>query len=111
MLYIKENISGLLVAIDFKNEFDNINWKFLENILMPFGFEPSFIEWVKTFYRDITSCTMNNGSSSGYFEVRHRKSDEATLFPHICLFLIVTEILAINIRSNKIIEGIRILQL
>ena len=44
-----ENISGLLVAIDFQKAIDSINWKFLENLLQTFGFGQSFIRWVLNF--------------------------------------------------------------
>ena len=100
------NISGLLVAVDFQKAFDSVNWKFLTNTLQSFGFGPVFIKWVKTFYSGITSCVMNNGFSSGYFEVKKgvRQGDPLSAF----LFILVIEVLAINIRNNKNIKGIKV---
>ena len=45
----EENIPGLLVFIDFKKAFDNVEWNFLYWCLEIFNFGPDFIHWVKTF--------------------------------------------------------------
>ena len=95
-----DNISGLLVAIDFQKAFDSINWKSLENVLQSFGFGQSFSQWDKTFYCDITSCVMNNGYSSGYFQVQKGVRQGVPLSAYF--FILVIEVLAVNIRSNKI---------
>ena len=57
----KENIPGLLVFIDVKKAFDSVEWNFLYRCLEIFNFGPDFIHWVKTFYKNIQSCTINNG--------------------------------------------------
>ena len=101
-----ENVHGWLVAIDFQKAFDSVNWHFLYETLHCFRFGPSFIKWVKTFYCDITSCIMNNGYSRGYFEIERgvRQGDPLSAY----LFILVTEVLAIHIRSNQNIKGISI---
>ena len=69
MFYTKENdLSGLLVAIDFEKAFDSLDWTFLNKALMAFNFEESFINWVNTFYRNIQSYVTNNGFSSVHFD-------------------------------------------
>ena len=100
------NIAGLLVAVDFQKAFDSVNWNFHTNTLQSFGFGPTFIKWVKTFYSDITSCVMNNGFSSGYFEVKKgvRQRDTLSAF----LSILVIDVFAINIRYNKYIKGIKV---
>ena len=51
-----------MVAIDFEKAFDSVKWNFLYKTLTSFGFGPSVVKWVKTYYCDIKSCIMNNDS-------------------------------------------------
>ena len=44
------NIAGMLLFIDFEKAFDSLEWNFLFKPLEIFGFGPSLIRWVKTFY-------------------------------------------------------------
>lgn len=62
MEYTKQqNIPGVLLFIDFEKAFDSIDWTFMLKCLDAFGFEPTLIRWVETFYNGITSCVLNNG--------------------------------------------------
>ena len=66
--YTESNIPGLLLFVDFEKAFDTIEWAFVEKTLHHFGFGSSLIKWINLFYRDIQSCDINNGWSSGFFE-------------------------------------------
>ena len=64
----KENISGLLLFIDFQKAFDSVEWEFFIESLKKFNSGRDFLEWVKTFYyNNIQSCVINNGVSSNFF--------------------------------------------
>ena len=107
MFFTKENnLSGLLLAIDFEKAFDSLDWNFLTKALSAFNFGSSFIKWVNTFYSNIQSCVMNNGFSSVHFDVSRgvRQGDPLSAY----LFIIALEILAINIRSSENIRGIKL---
>ena len=54
------NIEGKMICIDFKKAFDTVSRDFLLRTLSAFGFGPSFIRWVHTFYNNISSCVLNN---------------------------------------------------
>ena len=71
-----------------------------------FNFGESIQRWVCTFYNNIQSCVMNNGMSSGYFDVNSgvRQGDPLSSV----LFVVAMEVLLINIRNNKDIEGIQV---
>ena len=82
MDYTKEqNIPGILLFIDFEKAFDSLNWNFLLKCLNVFGFGPSLIRWIGTFYTNISSCVLNNGLCSQYFEVQRgvRQGDPLSL--------------------------------
>jgi hypothetical protein len=102
----RTNIPGLLVAIDFEKAFDSLNWDFLIKTLENFNFGLSFITWIKTFYNNITSSVLNNGHSTNYFRINKgvRQGDPLSAY----LFIIALEILAINIRENQQIKGLKI---
>ena len=63
---LDENISGLMIFIDFHKAFDSLEWDFLYKCLEAFHFGEDVMRWVKTFYKNIESCTLNNGSFSEY---------------------------------------------
>ena len=69
-----------------------------------FNFGEDFIIWVKTFYKNIESCTLNNGSFSEYFKLERGVRQGDPLFPY--LFVLAIETLAIAIRQNSEIKGI-----
>ena len=60
-------IEGSLVFIDFKKAFDSLEWDFMLLTLKRFGFNDSFVNWVKTMYTDIQTCVINNGWISEMF--------------------------------------------
>ena len=93
-----------MIFIDFEKAFDSVEWDFLLYCLKSFNFGPNFIHWVKTFYRNIQSCVINNGLSSEYFKLERGVRQGDLLSPY--LFVVTIETLAIAIRQNKDIKGI-----
>ena len=53
--------SGTLLAVDFQKAFDFLDHYFLIKVLERFNFGPYFLQWVKTFYTNVSSCVLNNG--------------------------------------------------
>ena len=103
-----ENIPGLLIFIDFKKAFDSLEWNFLMECLHAFHFGPNLIRWIKTFYKNIKSCVINNGLCSDYFDLSRGVRQGDPLSPY--LFLLAVETLAIATRESAEIKGIVINQ-
>ena len=102
----KENIPGLMIFIDFQKAFDSLEWDFLLSCLKAFNFGPDFICWVRTFYKNIESCIINNGNTSDYFTLERGVRQGDPLSPY--LFILPIETLVIAVRQNTAIKGISI---
>ena len=103
--YTNENeIEAILFSADFEKAFDSIEHPFLFAVLKSFGFGADFIQWIRTFFNNAESCVMNNGNSTGYFPLKRgtRQGDPLSAY----LFILVLEILLIQIRNNKDINGV-----
>ena len=105
MEYLKaDNLPGILINIDFEKAFDSVDWTFLKLVLSKFNFGDSLIKWIDMFYTNISSCIMNNGLTSSYFQLHRGVRQGDPLSPY--LFILCAEILASSIRQNQQIKGI-----
>ena len=101
---VKRNVPGMLIFIDFQKAFDSLEWDFIFGCLDAFNFGPDFSRWVKTFYKNIASCVINNGNTSDYFFLERGVRQGDPLSPY--LFVLAAEALAIAVRQNTEIKGI-----
>ena len=92
--------------IDFEKAFDTLNFNFLIRTLHKFNFSPSFIQWIRTLYKNISSCVMNNGLTTGPFTLSRGVRQGDPLSPYI--FIIALETLAMKIRNDDSIKGFSI---
>ena len=71
-----------------------------------FGFGPSFIQWIHTFYKNVSSCVLNNGFTTSSFAVERgvRQGDPLSAY----LFIIALEVLCVDIRNSNDIRGIKV---
>ena len=89
--------NGFLVTAEFEKAFYSVANDFLFKVLKLFGFGNSFCSWIKILYTNISSCVMNGGLSTGYFDIKRGVP---------CLFLLAIETLAQAIRKDAIINGV-----
>ena len=100
-----KHLPGYIILIDFEKAFDSVSWEFLLNSLSSLNFGENFIKWIKIMYKSIESCVTNNGYSSKYFQLSRGIRQGCPL--SALLFILVAEIMAIKIRGQKDIKGIR----
>ena len=96
----EENIPVILLLLDFEKAFDTAEWSFLF-----FGFGKDLCNWLKTFYTDQTSCILNNGHCSDFFDITRGVRQGDPLSPY--LFILVMEILSTTLKNDPIISGIK----
>ena len=101
-----KNIPGIAVFLDFEKAFDSIEWDFIQKCLESFNFGPNLRQWISVFYKDISSCVINNGVASKHFYLERGVRKGCPLSG--ILFVIAMELLAQSIRRSKDIKGIHI---
>ena len=102
----KYNINALVVSLDIEKAFDRIEWDALIKILSFFNFGPKFCHMVQMLYQGTTSCTINNGYTSEYFQLQRALRQGCPYSPPA--FLLIAEILGQKIKQNDKIQGITI---
>ena len=63
----EHDTEAILFSIDFEKAFDLVEHYLIISTLRAMKFGPDFIQWVKTFFKNVESCVMNNGRLTGYF--------------------------------------------
>ena len=103
-LYNEKNLPGLFVFVDFKKEFDSIEWDFLFKTLNKFNFGQEFQQWIKLLYVKPIASVKNNGYFSEEFEVSRGVRQGCPVSS--LLFVLCMEVLANSVRQNVDIKGL-----
>ena len=93
-----------ILSLDQEKAFDRVDWGFMKSTLVAMGFGPSFISWVNLFYFHVQSSVNVNGYLSPFFPLSRGVRQGCPLSP--LLYVLVSEVLAVNIRRNPRISGL-----
>ena len=97
---------GLLLLLDFEKAFDSLEWNYINKVLKEYNFGEGFISWFRTLYKNASSCVINNGFFSEFFNLGRGCRQGDPLSPY--LFILAIEPLAMEIKQNNEIKGITI---
>ena len=98
----QKNLDGILFAADMEKAFDSSEHNFIYATPEKFGFGE---QWIRTLLRNTSSCVMNNGFSTGYFNLNRgtRQGDPLSAY----LFILCLEVLLIRIRNDASVRGFK----
>lgn len=102
----RENEQLLLVTLDAEKAFDLVSWSFMFETIKEFGLNGIFCKWIQTLYSNPVSVVKTNGTISRRFNIQKGTRQGDPLSP--LLFAIYVEVLAIAIRKNVNIKGMKI---
>ena len=91
-----------ILSLDQEKAFDRVD--FMRSTLSAMGFGPSFISWVDLFYFHVQSAVNVNGYLSPFFSLSRGVRQGCPLSP--LLYVLLSEVLAANIRCNPRISGL-----
>ena len=94
----------MILFLDFEKAFDSLESDYLFKVLDIMNFGPSFLNWIHTFYKNISSCVINNGYSSDFFALRRGVRQRCPLSG--LLFFLAVEPLAHQIRISECIKSL-----
>ena len=98
------NVPAVILSLNQEKAFDRVDWGFMRSTLSTMGFGPSFISWVNLFYNRVQSAVNVNGYLSPFFHLSRGVCQGCPLSP--LLYVLVSEVLVINIRCNPRISGL-----
>ena len=104
----KTNTDAVLISLDAKKAFDSVNHKYIEETLEAYGFGPSFLEYFRILYKDITARIIINGFYSEKINIERGVKQGDAL--SCALFIICIDPLLRNINKNKEIREVKIIK-
>ena len=99
-------IPGIAIFLDFEKAFDSVEWDYIQKCLSSFNFGLQLRACVGVFYKNISSCVLNNGHASKHFFLQRGVRQGCPLSG--MLFVIAIELVAQSIRHSDIIKGIKV---
>ena len=101
-----EGLAAVMIAIDFEKAFDKIEHRSMLEAFKIFNFPEYVVHWIRILFTDMRLSTINNGYTSPSFLPSRGLYQGNPIGPYA--FIILVELLAINLRANKEIKGIQL---
>ncbi len=102
----KENKSGVLLFLDFEKAFDSLSWNFIHKCLYKMGFGQDFRRWIEIIFNQPVAFLKINGFLSEAVQIERGIRQGCPI--SALIFIICTEFLAISVKDDDSISGIRL---
>ena len=102
----QKNLNAAFIFLDQEKAFDRVNHSFLFKVMEKFNIGDNFINWVRLIYQNAKTRILINGHLTGKIDLKRgvRQGDPLSAL----LYVMVIEILAIQLRTNPNIIGFTI---
>ena len=102
----EKNLEAAFIFLDQEKAFDRVNHEFLFKVMKAFNIGNEFINWVKILYQGAIAQVMINGHLTGKIKLKRGVRQGDPLSP--LLYVLVIEILALQLRTNPDLIGFTI---
>ncbi|GJU54335.1 putative reverse transcriptase domain, reverse transcriptase zinc-binding domain protein [Tanacetum coccineum] len=101
--HLDRGTSRCAFKVDIQKACDTVDWKFLHDVLIGFGFHPRMNGWIMEFVTSFSFSLTINGSLHGYFKGKRglRQGDLMSLY----LFTLVMEVLTLMLHRRARVSG------
>ena len=99
----RQEEEGVVISIDFCKCFDKIERVAIKGAMRYFNFGEGIIRWIDLLYKNSASQVINNGFLSAPIPIERSVKQGGPASPYF--FLLIAEVLAIELRNNRIITG------
>ncbi|XP_021994822.1 uncharacterized protein LOC110891434 [Helianthus annuus] len=89
--------------VDIQKAYDTVDWKFLEDVLLGFGFNQLMIKWIMLCVSTPSYSICVNGSVHGYFKGKRGLRQGDPISPY--LFTLVMEVLTCQLQHASSIDS------
>jgi hypothetical protein len=108
----KKNLKSLVLKLDLKKSYDNIDWEYLRLILLTVGFGIRLTDWIMCCVTSANFAVLINGEATKYFKSGRGLRQGCPLSPY--LFIMIMEGLSLMLSksiSEHQISGIKVSKL
>ena len=102
----RDEDTAAFIFLDQEKAFDRVNHKFLFKVMEAFGIGNNFIDWIRRIYSNATSVLGINGFFSEKIQLKRGVRQGCPL--SALLYVLVIEVLALQLRNNPNIVGFTI---
>jgi hypothetical protein len=101
----------MIIKLDLANAFDKVNHNFLFEVMKKFGFDQSFVNWIRAFIGSPWIAPMVNGRVTNFFKASRGLRQGCPLSP--MLYAIQASVLSYQLETSRTqsnLQGLKIVQ-